>query len=217
MPQASVKVTLNGYEVSISRARLGLFLELERNLHDLSQAVKERNSGGVVVALHTYLREASGEPLNFEEAPWQEIINAFFATRAMNSLPEDLPMLKYPFRGKENSAVPWDHPQRPFIIWIHVIANNYGWSLTEIESLWPEDAATYVQEIVTDEQLRKEWEHMLSPVTHSHDKNGKDLFTPLMRPNWMSSRPRLTLIPKEVLPQGVVVNISGVEKEDLDV
>jgi hypothetical protein len=144
----------------ISRARLGRFLQLERHLSDLREAIKEKDSGGVVSAIHSYLS--------------------------------------------------------PFILWIRLIATAYGWSKTEIESLWPEDAAIYVQEILTDEQIRKEWEHSLSTVAHPLDKQGKDQYRPLRRPSWMSPRPRKTRIPRNMLPKGHIINISGVELDDLD-
>jgi hypothetical protein len=182
----------------------------------MAEAVKERRSGDIVVAIHSYLNLALDEQIKLNDLPWYEIVAAFMTIRTMNTLPVDLPMLKFPFRGPENVTAPWNHPQRPFIMWIHVLAANYGWTLTEIRNLWPEDAAMYVQEITTDEQLQKEWEYMLSTVAHPRDEKGRDLFKPLRRPAWMSPRPRKTKLAKKSLPMGNIINISGIEDEDLD-
>jgi len=216
MSNLSVKVALGGHEVDVFRARLGLFLQLERYRQNVSDAIKERHSGDVAVSLFEYLRLATREELEYGALPWHEIITAYINIELLNALPKDLPMLKHPMKGGENRPVPWHHPQRPFIMWIHILATSYGWSLAEIEELWPEDAAAYVQEIATDEQFRKEWEHMLSPIAHPTNKKGKDLFKPLARPSWMATRPRKTKILRKMLPAGTTVDLSGVTLSDTD-
>jgi len=214
MPPSSIKVRLNGREVSVSRARLGLFLKLEPYLRDLKNAVEQRDSGGVVLALHQYLISAVEEQVNLGKANWLELLTAFFLIKRMNTVSVDLPMLmeRIVARGPET---PWDHPHRPFFMWVHLLATRYGWSLTEIESLWPEDAAMYVQEILVDEQLEREWEYSLSPVAYPADKKGKVRFTPLTRPVWMrKAGPRKTKIYKKLLPVGHIIDLSGIEDED---
>ena len=129
-------------------------------------------------------------------------------------LPSNIPLLKS--LARDSAKVPWDHKERPFIMWIHIIASTYGWSLTEIRSLWPEEAAIYVQEILLDEQLDREWDHMLSPVAHSADKSGKDVYKRLQRPSWMAPRPRKQKLLRKTLPQGHIINISGIKEVDLD-
>lgn len=190
------------------RARLGLFLKLERCLHDLREAIKQRNSGGVVSAIYRYLTTATNEAIDFSELNWFEILTAFFNVRGMNVVLIELPILKT--RIEERASIsPWDHPDRPFLMWIHLLAQNYGWSLTEIESLWPEDAAMYVQEILVDEQLIREWQYSLSSVAYPADSKGKVRFKPLPRPSWMQKgRPRKMKVLKELLPVGVIINLS---------
>jgi len=213
MPLSSIKVRLNGREILVSRARLGLFLKLEAHLRDLNNAVKQRDSGGVVLAIYQYLLSAV-EGIDPGKMKWLELMQAFFSIRNMNIISIDLSMLKIRMAEREGST-PWDHPDRPFLMWIHLLATYYGWSLTEIESLWPEDAAMYVQEILVDEQLRREWEHSLSPVAYPADKKGKTKFTPLPRPVWMRrDGPKKMRIPKKLLPIGVITDLSGIEDED---
>ena len=209
MLPSSIRVDLNGREVHVLRARLGLFLKLERCLHDLEEAVKQRNSGGVVSAIYRYITTAADKAIDFSKLSWLETLAPFFDVRKMNTVSIDLPMLK--IRIKERAIVsPWDHPDRPFLMWIHLLAQNYGWSLTEIESLWPEDAAMYVQEILVDEQLIREWQYSLSSVAYPADKKGKVKFRPLPRPSWMlRGRPRKIKILKELLPIGNIINLSG--------
>lgn len=215
MPPSSIRVTIDGREVKISRARLGLFLSLERHLTDLRKAINGRNSGLAVQAILSYLQEATDKQIDIGDMPWYEFYSLFTQIRTLNTLSRELPMLKGS-GFKRRDPVPWDHAYRPSILWIHLIATAYSWSLTEIENLWPEDGATYVQEILTDEQLRKEWEYMLSSVAHPRDKKGKDLFTPLPRPSWMTSKPKKQRLLRKMQPVGTIINISGIELNDLD-
>jgi len=216
MPPSSVRVKIDGHEVVISRARLGLFLKLERYSRDFIKAAKDRDSGACVLAVKQYLEAASGKELDLNKNIWYEFYGAFMALKIMNMIDTEIPMLKNPMRSKGDDP-PWTHPDRPFIIWIHVIASTYGWSLTEIENLWPEEAAAYVQEITLDDQFEKEWEHMLSPVAHPADKKGKDQYQPLTRPPWMTgSRVKKQKLLRKTLPVGTIIDISGVKLEDLD-
>ena len=215
MLPSSIKVTIDGHEVNVPRARLGLFLHLEYHLSTLRKATEDRSSSRIVGAIHQYLELAAGQSIDMPTMTWIEFYSLFVEVRGLNTLPRDLPMLKGAgFRRRD--PAPWDHPYRPRILWIHMIASTYGWARAEIEYLWPEDAAVYVQEILTDEQLQKEWEHMLSSVAHPVDKQGKDKYVKIARPAWMSPKPRKTKIPKRMLPMGHIINISGVEPEDID-
>ena len=214
MPPSSIRVTIDGREVEIRRARLGHFLDLERHSSAFYEAVKKRDSGAAVSALLAYLKEALPEEIDLSSLPWFEITNLFLYIGSLNMLPSNIPLLKS--LARDSAKVPWDHKERPFIMWIHIIASTYGWSLTEIRSLWPEEAAIYVQEILLDEQLDREWDHMLSPVAHSADKSGKDVYKRLQRPSWMAPRPRKQKLLRKTLPQGHIINISGIKEVDLD-
>jgi hypothetical protein len=214
MPPSSIRVTIDEREVEILRARLGRFLILERYSSDFYEAIKERNSGTAILALLAYLKEALPEDVDLEPLMWLDITTLFITTRALNALPRDVPLLKVHLA--EPNSPPWDHKGRPFIMWIHIIASEYGWPLAEIRNLWPEEAVMHVQEILLDEQLEREWEHTLSPVAHSADKQGKDTYKKLRRPAWMSPRPQKQKLLRKTLPQGLIINISGVEAVDLD-
>lgn len=214
MPPSSIRVTIDGREVEILRARLGHFLILERHSSDFYEAIKKRDSGAAASAMMAYLKVALPEEVNLSELPWLKIMSLFITVRGLNALPRDIPLLNS--RSQELAKTPWDHKKRPYIMWIHILASTYGWSLTEIRSLWPEEAVIYVQEILFDEQLDREWEHMLSPVSHPADKRGKDLYKKLQRPSWMAPRPRKQKLLRAGLPQGLIINISGVEVADLD-
>jgi len=214
MPPSSVRVTIGEREITVSRARLGLFLKLEKVLSDIASAIKRRCSADVATAIISYLKLAIDEEIDLEGKPWYEICAPFILVRALNTLDADIPMLRS--SRKEGKPPPWDHDRRKILMWIHILSVNYGWSLTEVEGLWPEDAATFVQEIYIDDQFKKEWDHYLSPITHPRNKEGKDLYRPLARPSWMMTKPKKTRIPRKILPYGTIIDISGVSPEDLD-
>lgn len=215
MPPSSIRVTIDGREVEISRARFGLFLELEQILFDMSEGVRLENSGQVVKCIKEYIDASTNREYSIGGRPWIDVLSLFSEVRILNSLLADIPLLE---SGgyKEKDSSPWDYPGRATIVWVHLIAFHYGWSLAEIRSLWPEEAAAFVQEIVTEEQLAKEWEHSLASVAHPRDKRGKDLYKPLRRPSWMTRRPRKQKLLRKTIPVGTIIDISGVNVEDLD-
>lgn len=215
MPPSSVRVKIDGREVEVSRARLGLFLQLERIGRDYLDAVDRHDSGACVKAMHQYIQTASGIRFELDEEKWYEFYTTFMGLKIMNTIDADIPMLKNPIRVMADP--PWNHPERPYLIWIHIIASTYGWSRAEIEDLWPEVAAAFVQEIALDDQFEKEWEHALSPVSHPRDKRGKDLYRPLIRPPWMAgARVKKQKFLRKTLPVGTIIDLSGVSAEDLD-
>jgi hypothetical protein len=208
-------VKIDGREVEIPRARLGLFLQLERIGRDYLDAISKQDSGACVDAMHQYIRTASGIEFELGKDAWYDFYATFMGLKIMNTIDADIPMLKHPTRIKDDP--PWDHPDRPYLIWIHIIASTYGWPRSEIEDLWPETAAAFVQEIALDDQFEKEWEHALSPIAHPRDKRGKDLYQPLVRPPWMAgSRVKKQKFLRKTLPVGTIIDLSGVDPGDLD-
>lgn len=210
-------VTLNGREVIVSRARLGRFLRLESIAYRMIEVVKDSDSGAVVSAIEEYLKLATNEDIgDLRKQEWFDFFSAFASIKAMNSLGVDLPFLRYPTsaRGREE---PWDYHGRVSIIWIHLLASTYHWALNTIEDMTPEEAAGYIQEILTDDQFEREWQHSLSEIAYSQDKKGKYTYHQLRRPNWMLRlRPKKIKILKKLIPSGNIIDLSGVTPDQLD-
>jgi hypothetical protein len=85
----------------------------------------------------------------------------------------------------------------------------------QISNLPVDDALAYIQEILTDRQLEKEFTHSLSETSYPYNKNTKQSkYVPLKRPYWMQpdfknvEKKKVAPIPKSLLPVGNVVRMS---------
>jgi hypothetical protein len=122
----------------------------------------------------------------------------------------DIPLMKN--TGSKSPKLPWDYDTRMTVLWVHILASAYHWSLDDINQLWPEDAAAYIEEIFVDEQLEREWQHSMTTLAYKYDKKGKGTLVPLVRPSWMrkSGGPKATRIPRRLIPTGTIIDLSGV-------
>jgi hypothetical protein len=214
----SVELSLGGQEYVVVRARLGLYLTLETLQSDLAEAVKEDGSGTIADVLFRYLSASIQNDFErgiFGQAPWYETINAFIRIASMNAVRGEFAILKH--SKSSQLSVPWNHPERLKISWIHIIAKAYNWTRENIENLWIEEALGFIQEIEADEQTNREFLHSLSDVAYPYDEaSKKSKYTPLQRPLWMVVRDEesvKTRIDRRLLPIGPVHHIDGTVEE----
>jgi len=214
-----IEVTIAGLVQEVERVRLGSYLRLQRAAKRLSKAAAQADTGGIADALFEYLIACihdldRGE---FNEAPWYEVVSAFRQIRRLNHIPnaEDYSLLTKTTSSGNEKTVAWDHDDREVLLWIHLIANSYKWSKTEIEELWPEEAIAYIQEILVEEQLRREFLYSLSEVAYPYDKaTKKSKFRPMQRPLWMvaGGGRKTDRVLKSMLPVGNVVYPEGEDR-----
>ena len=146
----------------------------------------------------------------YEQANWIKIVELFYLCISKS------PSIKLPLvtpTDEKFAEEPWNYPNRNWHLYSHLIAKEYGWSLTEISRLQVVDALSMIQEIMVDKQLEREFYYGLSEVAYPYnEQTKKSIFKPLERPHWMRiktiSIPRFN-IPKDSLPMGVV-KIDGV-------
>lgn len=142
----------------------------------------------------------------FEDARWDKIILAFYASLARYpsvSLPLTIPSNE---QFKEDA---WTYDGRTWHLYSHLLAKEYGWSLEYISQLQVDEALAKIQEIMTDIQLEREFYYGLSEIAYPYNpQTKKSHFKPLHRPHWMREKvqpvPRFK-IPKEYMPQGMVM------------
>lgn len=143
----------------------------------------------------------------FEYADWTKIVRAFYLVVSKSpqvSLPLTTPSNEKP---KEES---WSYDGRTWHLYSHLLAKNYGWTLEYISCLQVEEALAKIQEILTDEQLEREFYYGLSEIAYSYDQRSKkSKFEPLPRPHWMKAKVepekiKKFAIPASMLPFGVV-------------
>jgi len=208
----SAKLNLGGLEVEVPRARLGLYLRLAQAHTTISEAVKAKDIGACAVSIREYMGLVIPlSTVDLTHLSGVELLSAYVELSELNSYAIDIPMTKARIVEKQKDSS-WDYAGRVLVLWVHIIASAYGWALTEIHSLWPEDAAAYIEEILVDDQLKREWEYSLSTLAYKYDKKGKGTLIPLSRPGWMrrSGEPRTTRIPRRLIPMGTIIDLSGV-------
>lgn len=219
----TVKVALAGREHVVARARLGPYLRLQAAQERIDHGVEAQDTGAIADGLYEYLSTAMPDlPRDdFETATWLEVMTAFRAIDALNHIPEKT---KYSIlrriEDRRGRSVPWQYVGRSATYWIHIIASAYHWPLSEIENLWPEQAVAFIQEIMVDDQLDREFEHSLSQVAYTYDKSAKkSRYVPLTRPVFMvegTGKFKKVKLHRKLLPQGSVIYPDGVD-EDLKV
>lgn len=211
----SIEITLRGQPLECERGRLGVHLELGEILDLYQEGVKARSSSGVRRAVTSYLEV--GTKLSSEEVENLSFVEAgavFLKLQDLNRLRFFPPFLS----GKDEpepdkEAPPWDYEGRDLHIWIHTIASAYGWSREEILGLVPEEAVIYIQEVMLEDQFRREWEYSLSGQGMVYNKTTRtSRFRPLPRPGWMVKRkPTVIKMPRSLLPIGNVIYGKGFE------
>lgn len=190
------------------------WLTLEQNKKTICEAVERNDFADAVFA---YLSTASFVPVSkYEVTEWQKIIVMLLSEFKENQPNNNLPLLKSPPDDK-SKLNEWDYPGRNWYYWSHLISKTYSWSLEYIAALDVNDALAFVQEILTDEQLEKEFMYGLSEIAYPYNSQSKkSTFKPLPRPYWMKPaipKMKVQKFRREHLPVGNVQDISGMPLE----
>lgn len=144
---------------------------------------------------------------------WTECVELFYAIYFSNLPSPTLPLIAVKPKNIKPVQIEWDYPGRLWYMYAHMLSSWYGWTLEYIAELEIDEAIALVQEILTDEQLDREFEWGLSEVAYSYDKGTKkSKFNPLPRPQWMlaEAKPiKKIKIRKDLMPQGLVMDVNG--------
>ena len=206
-PDQGCEVVLGGRVVFIARARLGLHLRLARIAERVEEGLGRRDVHAAAESIRAYCRHTGCSP---DGATGVETLAAYTRLIAMNGLRWLLPFMRAQTPPGQPPA--YDYPDRVYAWWVHKLASRYGWTRPEIEALWPEEAACYLQEIFVAECDEADERRSLSEMAYSYNKHTKKAtFKPLPRPNWMvvrdGGKPRR--IRRDMLPVGVIIDLSG--------
>lgn len=203
-----------GKEHEIKRSRLKRWFLLEEIRRGVSEAADRGDTGQVVGRIMAYLSAASDIPKeDLEKATWLEIARAYEDIQFLNQ-----PRIRVPlfYTVSKEKKEPWDYEGRRWFYLANLIISCYHWHLDEVESLEIEAGMALVQEIFVDDQMRREWEWALSQNSIGYNANTKKSeFHPLERPEWMlpeAKMPKKTKILRSMLPVGLVVDKSGMDK-----
>lgn len=206
-PRQEVRIIINGVPVYIARRRLLAHLQL-------SQIDLKIQSGKSPIEIAAYLIEylaiAGLSDDQLKKASTYELLEAFFALKQLNTWQWLLPWLVNP--GEGGPAEAYDYPGRRWAIWIHKLASRYGWPPETIWNLWPEEAAAYLQEVMTSEYHEREDRRALSEISYKYDKVTRtSRFIPTPLYEWMvdNKPPKAVRIPVRALPVGNVIKLDN--------
>ena len=192
--EPTVTVVLGGCEFKVTRAHLGGWIHLEQ--------IRRKQISPETI--RDYLK-LCGLP----DGTGLEFLRAYIMLLKLNSPKVDFPMLHG--EDKKSKPIPWEYENRWAITWVHMLSKTYGWSRADVLELPIEEAFAYLQEVMVDEQLGREFVHGLSEVAYQFDKaSNTSRLVPLTRPIWMngpvSAHPqkRLKQMSKEWMPMGQV-------------
>lgn len=205
-------ILLNDNEYSFDHIGLRKWLELEEIRETFIQAVDGRDIDSMMLSLCSYISTALGistEPI--QTLPWYEVANAYILI-SIECLPRyDFAVLQLRKNEPEKRKLSWDYKERTLYLWSHMIASAYGWTFDYISNIYFNDALALLQEIIIEEQLKREWEWSLSEIAYPYNESTKKSeFRPLPRPSWMQEilpEPKKVRIPKSMLPVGIVVRL----------
>ena len=147
----------------------------------------------------------------WNRVPWTDVWATYLGVSTSLSFKGYLPLVSLPTDEKYTRPV-WDYPHRNWYFYANLIASEYGWTLDTIARLSVFDAMACIQEILLQDQMRREFQWSMSEASVIYDaKSQTSRPNPLPRPYWMKQAkpdepppiPRFR-IPKRMLPIGNV-------------
>ena len=204
------KIKIWIYRKLVSQAKFRKWLELEDIRSQIKEASDKQDNEAVSNLICSYLSDAlcSGD---WKSLPWEQIMYNYAFCLDVHS-----PRKKHKIfsAGSENKEI-FKVNDSDWYSWSHILAKKYGWELEYISKLAVDEALGFIQEILYEEQLEKEWEWALSEKSVHYDPNTKkSKFKPLERPAWLRpvvevKEPKKEVIPTSMLPMGVVMKWDG--------
>jgi hypothetical protein len=207
------KVILDSKEFIVTRSKFKTWIELEEIREKIFHAIEIEDTDDIGTHILFYVSTAlSIDASTINNLPWKEVLSAYSIIVAENLNIRLLPFMKYSKKKLDDEREIWDYPGRLWYSYSHKIANEYGWKLSDISELEVDDAFSLVQEILTSEQLNKEWEWTLSDKSVGYDEaSKKSRFIELPRPDWMKpipKPPQKVKMPRVMMPQGNILKLT---------
>lgn len=200
--------------VKPAKAKFGKWTRLESIAAEIDKAV-ENDITKFPELVISYISTALLIPRKLlSSSPWQYVIYLYIFAKQINS-PKKIPILQGKVSGKEDKPLGWDYPGRGWVYWTHLLAKEYGWGLEYIQGLDIDVALAHLQEILTEDQLNREFLWSMSEIAYPYNSSTKQSkFSPLKRPYFMASTApeiKKIRIRKDLMPMGVIVDVGKME------
>lgn len=208
-----MEYSLGGEKFLAIRYKLKEWLRLDFLRGKLVDAIQRKDIKNVADAICSYVEFASKQ--NVIELPWYEVAEAFLLIENENRL--TLPCALLSVQPNRKDIPVWEYEGRDWYWWVNILSSRYGWSMEYIAGLDPNDATGLLQEILVDDQMKKEWEWSMNEMAYPYNSTTKtSSFKPLDRPDWMQPKPTdadkdlpIFKIPKFMMPLGVIIRGNG--------
>lgn len=192
---------------------------LEDKKFEVIRAV-EQISLDFPIAVWDYISAALfTSPEKISDIYWKDVVDAFIKIHSVTVPDKVLPLISKQSE-KKNDKDPWDYSGRLWFFYSSIIAAAFGWNDEKISDLPVDDALAYIQEILTERQLEREFKWSMAEVAYRYDKfTKKSSLSPLHRPYWMlvefgkKEDVKKIKIPKSLLPMGTIIKIDDETKE----
>jgi len=192
------------------KPRFRKWAELEDKKYSVIKAA-EQGDDSLYLSVYDYISAAlTIHPKDYSKIFWRDVIDVFTGIHNVTAPDKNLPIIKKQYDKKSQSDA-WDYDGRLWFFYSQIIARTFGWSVKEIASLPVDDALAYVQEILTDDQLDREFLWSTSELAYKQDSITKQTIPiKLSRPYWMLpefgvKEKKLIKIPVNLLPMGLVI------------
>lgn len=207
-------VTLYGQR--IERPRFGLHLRLGQLAQFIVEAIGEGRADKADILIKHYFKESG---LDTSELSGTEQLSCLVSLFQLNSI-----KALFAFQTFVNEKIeppPYDYAGRNWTWWVHKLATRYGWTADYIFSLWPEEAAAYLQEVIISEYDELDERRSLSQLAYKYNNVTKESkFHPIPRPAWMkekkNEKPNTRRIRRDMLPVGNIIDLRGKTQDDVE-
>jgi hypothetical protein len=201
------------FEQWIPRARFGLHLRLSKLVSKINA---DLDNDGVDTSklIKEYLLMTR---LSIDSLTGLQQLRAYLDLLDLNKIKGALAFQQW--GGELDEPPPYNYTGRTWAWWVHKLASRYGWTPKQIFSLWPEEAAAYLQEIIISEYDEADEARSLSEIAYHYDKQSKKAtFRPVPRPAWMKEKaneqPKIRRIRRDMLPVGNIINLTHKTNDD---
>ena len=207
-----MEFSLDGKDYVATRYKLREWLKLDAVRENILDAIEAKDIDGLSKSICAFVSIASSVSVDILlSLPWYDVTNAFLVTEAENKLRLSFALLRT--SKKKTDAPAWEYTGRTWYWWLHLLSSHYGWSSEYIAELDIDDATGLLQEILTEEQLNREWQWSLTEIAYPYNESTKQSnFKPLDRPEWMMMAlpefmPKIPMIRirRDMLPVGFII------------
>lgn len=194
--------------------KFGRWVALEEQKNRILKAVGE-SSDEFPNELFTFLSTALHlSHRHFRKASWIKVVQAFYKCLELTRCQFELPIFEP--NNVKIEDVAWDYHNRPWHVYVHMLAKEYGWTIEYIYNLSIKDAMCAIQEILLDDQLEKEFQWTMSERSAYYDDKSKTTkLNPLPRPQWMMKHVSKDDLPKIKIPVGMMPTGAGITQDEL--